>query len=55
MVPKFTVLCACVYDLEQHSHLNNSCPFCFLFCFVLLFKIEKKYKNALLFSAGIAE
>ena len=33
------LLYPCVYGPKQYGHLNNSCPLCFLFCSVLLFKI----------------
>ena len=43
------VLCPCACGLEQYGHVNNSCPFCFLFCFVLYFKIDKMDTAAAVF------
>ena len=46
MVPQcYMLLYPCVYDLKQYSDLYNSCTFCFLFWFVLQFKIENRQKN----------
>ena len=30
----------CVYGLEQYDHMNDNCPLCFLFCFLLIYKME---------------
>ena len=41
MLPQcYMLLCQCVYGLQKYDHLNNSCPFCFLFDLICDLKKE---------------
>ena len=44
------LLCQCVYTLKQYGHLDSSCPFCFLFCFVNYNRKQLKIKIAAIYN-----